>query len=403
MLGKQIVIYCCGICFVLLPVGCKNKPVTSSASTIVPDSFPPAETTRVTKNFSSRSGIIKKPVSDAIVGDTIRMGSYSSFQWYDTISTPEYTAYLSTRVDTNDYIIDTVKSSKGKRIAEGFNHLYNINFKRDNKNWFSFSFDKKRDMGAILDATDAWLESNLNIFENLLYNKKYDQFIAELNIDNRSGLGLLYYLVFDTSGEKIYFGTINSWGGESPDGEAFLTENGDMFVTCSEVYNFQSSSAMSLSEYVSMAEFLTKKESLSKFIQIHALRNLTNNHFLVIFNRFHDEPTYNAFILSTDTTVISRFSYYGIIEEMDAVLLYAVDPRLQRSFLYDTDREKLICIKTTKNLQVRELGIKDMREFRYDSSASQKYTQLDFNLYGSYEFFVSSTDSTIYYKADKFN
>jgi hypothetical protein len=343
-----------------------------------------------------------KYTNDSLNGDTLWMNDYTGYSLYDTLISADITACIEIRVDTNDYIIDTIRTAVGNRLAVGYNHIYSIDFNKERKPWFRLVINKKKDLAGILDVTDTWLESNLDIIRRIFYNSKYDRVIVELNINNHTDFGLLYYLIADTKGVIKYIGTANTWGGESPDGESFLTQNNEMFVTCSEIYNFRKAGAMSLSEYASMAGFRSMKDTLPQFIPVHGLRDLTNNHILAIFNRSHNEPVFNAFILTTDTTVISRFSYYGIIEEMEAVLLYAVDPRLHRSFLYDTDREKLICINNSVNPKVRELGIKNMKAFPTDSSMEQNLTQLDFNLYGSYDFYISSADSAIYYRKDKF-
>lgn len=341
----------------------------------------------------------KKPNSDSIVGDTVWVNQYAIRSWSDTITTSVYTAHFLVWIDTTDFIIDTVKSSKGDRIVIGFNHYYRIDFDKGNKHWFTVLLNKKKDFRAILDDTDSWLESNLNVFKNLLYNKKYDQFVVEFNLNSHSNFGSLYYIIFDTKGESKYIGTANSWGGEGPDGEPFLTENDELFVTCYEIYNFRNSTSMTFSQYVSIAESRSNKNSVSEFIQIHGLRDLSKNNFLAVFNRFHGEPTYNAFILNTDTSVVCRFSYYGIVEEMDAILLYTEDQK--RSFLYDTEREKLICITKLNKPGITELSVNEMRSYSDDTCSPENYSLLDFNMYGSYEFYTSSDDTLIYVKKDR--
>ncbi len=343
----------------------------------------------------------KRYNADSIVGDTVWIKPYALRTWSDTIAESEYTAYLSVWIDTTDFIIDTVRSSKGSRIVIGFNHLYQIDFSKGSKHWFSISLNKKEDFAAILSGTDSWLESNLDVFKHLQYNKKYDQYVVEFNINSRSNFGSLYYIIFNTKGEKKYIGTANSWGGEGPDGEPFLTDNNELFVTCYEIYNFHLSNSITLTEYISMAESRTNRKFVSEFIQIHGMRNLSHNNFLTVFDRFHGEPEFNAFILTTDTSVVSRFSYFGIVEELDAILLYAEDQKLHRSFLYDIDREKLICIKKTEIPKVYEINIEEMKKLNKDSCSSDKFSLLDFDLYGSYEFYVSIIDTAVYYKNDK--
>jgi hypothetical protein len=353
-------------------------------------------------NFSSVSNTkIKVPKSDSIVGDTVWVNPYANKTWADTITTNGYTASFLVWIDTTDYIIDTVRSSKGDRIVIGFNHYYQINFEKGNKHWFSITLDKKKDFGTILEGTDSWLESNLNVFKNLLYNKKFEQFIVEFSINSHSNFGSLYYIVFNAKGEKKYIGTANSWGGEGPDGEPFLSENDELFMTCFEVYNFNSSSAMTLSEFVAIAESRSKSDLIPEFTQIHGLRNLSNNNFLAVFNRFHGEPEFNAFILNTDTSMISKFSYFGMVEEMDAILLYTEDQVHKRSFLYDTEREKLICITKSPKPKIYELSIDVMRKYPDDTCSSGKYSTLDFNLYGAFEFYINSNDTIVYVKTEE--
>jgi hypothetical protein len=289
------------------------------------------------------------PKPDSIVGDTVWLKSYSNITWSDSIIKPEYSAFYTVRVDTNDYIIDTVRSTKGSRIVIGFNHYYDIKFTKAGNQWFTISLNKKQDFAQLLEGTDSWLESNLNVFGRLHYNRRYHQFVLEYNINSRSNFGSLYFIVYDIKDGLKYIGTANSWGGEGPDGEPFLTENGELFVTCSEIFNFNLSASMTLGQYVSLAENKLNKNISSELVQIHGLRNLGHDNFLAVFNRFHGEPVHNAFILSTDTSILSEFSYFGIIEEMDAILLYTDDNKLNRSFLYDTEREKLICILKTEN------------------------------------------------------
>ncbi len=65
-----------------------------------------------------------------IYGDTVWINPYGSQKWFDTIIGDNYFAILEVEVDTNDYIIDTVRSVKGNRIVIGYNHKYKIVFTR---------------------------------------------------------------------------------------------------------------------------------------------------------------------------------------------------------------------------------------------------------------------------------
>jgi hypothetical protein len=398
MPGKNKCILLFGLIFTFIIYGCKSKPEISGSDTVLDSLISPDSLLLESNNTHiAKTSLLPNEIS----ADTIWLKSYPTLFFLDTIVKPDYSVNIQVRVDTNDYIIDTINSMKGVRIVIGYNHLYQLEFIRNEKFWFTQNFSKKADLAVLLDGTDLWLESNLNLFENLHVNNTYAQVVMEMNISSPSSFGLLFYFILSPEDGIIHRGAANSWGGGTPDGTPFITSNEELYVNCSEVYNFRTSSATSLSEYVSLSVLRTSHIVLSELIQIHALRNLSNNCFLVIFNRFHDEPVYNAFVLSTDSMLLSRFSYYGIIEEMEAILLYSEVDELNRSFLYDIGRERLICITHSKNPKVYELSTKDMLKYNSDSTF-ENFELLDFNLYGSYEFYFSPTDTTIYYRDDKY-
>jgi hypothetical protein len=401
MFLRAHVVYLLLLTLFVVSQGCKNKKNTSQ-SEISADSLISAEVLDTNIDYPTVYRK-KKSIPDSIVGDTIWIKTYTTRSWFDTLTTNNYCVRMAAWIDTTDYLTDTVSSLRGNRIVAGYNYFYKLEFLKGNKSWFIVSFNKKKDLISVLDGTELWLESNLDAFSNIIYNTKYNQFIVELNIKSHSGFDLKFYLIVDTKGAIIKMGTARNWGGENPDGEEFLTENNELYVTCSEIYNFKNAQSLTLSEYVSLAELKSNMEVHTDYLQIHGLRNLSDNHFLVVFNRSHGQPKYNAFILSGDTSVCRQFSYFGIIEEMDAVMLYDEPAESSRAFLYDTDREKLICIDKTNNFQVKELGINDMRKYPCDTCNSSKLYLLDFSFYGSYEFYVSAQDSNIYYKSDKLN
>ena len=353
-----------------------------------------ADSVTARKTLSAR----KKNLPEAFYGDTIFMQTSGNQIWQDTITDQEFVAYLSVRVDTSDLIVDTVSSLKGRRIVVGYNHYYQIDFKKNNKHWFTLCFNKKTDLDTLLSATDSWLESNLNVFHDLVYNKEKNLFIVEFTICSSDNISSLYYLVFTTSGKIVYIGTSNSWGGGGADGDPFLTENGMLYVTCYEVYNFVTSSALTLSEYVSLAE--SRSGSIISFdlLQTHGIRNLGNNRFLVIFSRFHDEPLFNAMTLSADTVILDRFKYYGLIEEMDAILLYSEIEEITKSFLLDSEREVFIVIDRSGGKIIREFAMADLNEVE-DSSGTDKLYQIDFGFYSSRHFYYSDTDTLAYISA----
>jgi hypothetical protein len=397
---KKSILFCAQILiFLVLLTSCIRQSKHIAEDQAIDSFFPNA--IEDTDTFSPQTRIRNKAaLVDTIVGDTVWVNPYAAKKWSDTIITSEYSAYYTVWVDTTDFIIDTVKSTKGNRIVIGYNHYYQIDIDKGKKHWFNVTLNKKQDLKATLEGTDSWLESNLNVFRNLVYNKKYDQFIVEFGLNSHANFGALYYLVFDADGSKKHLGTSNSWGGEGPDGGSFLTQNKDLFVTCYEVYNFRSAEAITLAEFVALAEYHVNEEMMDKLIQIHALRDLGNNYFLAVFNRFHEEPLLNAYILRTDTTVFKRFSYHGIVEEMDAIFLFAEDNLHNRSFLYDSEREKLICISKSPRLKIYELSITELPKYRKDTGS---YEILNFNLYSMYEFYIKNSDTTIYIKNEVIN
>jgi hypothetical protein len=401
MFFRALIVYFLLLTLFMVPLGCKNKKDSSRAE-ISEDSINSTEVSDTNNDYPTVYRK-KKSIPDSIVGDTVWIRYNTTKSWFDTLITTDYSVRMAAWIDTTDYLTDTVNSSKGNRIVAGYNYFYTLEFLKGNKSWFIVSFNKKKDLISVLDGTELWLESNLDVFSKIIYNTKYNQFIVELNIKSHSGFDLKFYLIIDTKGAIIKMGTARNWGGENPDGEEFLTENNELYVTCSEIYNFKDAQSLTLSEYVSLAELKSNMEVHTDYLQIHGLRNLSDNHFLVVFNRSHGQPTYNAFILSADTSVCRQFSYFGIIEEMDAVMLYDEPTGSSRAFLYDTEREKLICIDKTNNFQVKELGINDMKKCPCDTCNSSKLHLLDFSFYGSYEFYVSTQDSTIYYKSDTFH
>jgi len=335
----------------------------------------------------------------AIYGDTVWINPYGSQEWRDTIRRPKFTVYISVRVDTTDYIIDTVRSKKGDRIVIGYNHKYNLRFIRNNKPWFQLSFDKKHDLKSILEGTDFWLESNLDVFRNLVYNKRYDMFIIEFDINPRYNYGSIYYIIFNTKGRIQYIGISGSWGGGGPDGESFLTENEQMYITCYELFNFSKMKPVSLPEYTLNSDVLQEFESSGvSYKQVHAVRNLRNNMFLVVFNTRYDQPDYNAIILNSDSVVIDRFRYRGLMEEMDAMFLFYSDTLNMRYFIEDTERNMLICIESKDSVYIRQIPESGMLPLPSDSLLPERYQAIDFESFGSKTFYISDSDSTVFFR-----
>ena len=347
------------------------------------------------------SRLLQKRDMNKIYGDTIYVDPYGTRVWHDTVMKDDWTAFISVWVDTTDYIIDTVSSSRGNRLVIGYNHQYTIEFRKKNKYWFSLNLNKKENYRDILSETDSWVASNLDVFQNLLYNSQFDAFVAEYSINAKNSFNSLYYIVFDTSGKLIYTGPANSWGGGGPDGDPFLTENGYLYITCSEVYNFKTGTSLNLAEFASIAEYHSNDFEEMDLSQVHALRNLGGNTFLVIFLQSHDLPFYNGLILRADTMLLHRFRYIGFVEDMDAILLYCEVPESRRVFLYDSDREVLICINKNKQYEVSEIKLSEMKKIRHDQSLiSRGYKLLDFGFYCNMQFYYAP-DSVICYTTDQ--
>lgn len=381
------------VIILLFSSACKRSLVTKEAD--APEAYADSEAA----SHEERDGKDKKfrfEKEEIVSGDTVFLYPYGVQTWLDSTRTGQYQAVYSVWVDTNDRIIDTVNAGKVDRIVVGYNHHYAIEIKRKGKFWFMLNLDKKHDLEALLGSTDAWLQSNLDVFEELLYNERFNTFVVEFSISSRDNVSSLYYIVFNTDGKIEYVGTANSWGGGGADGDPFLTDDGSMYVSCSEIFNFMTGTAMSLGRYAALSEFQSHVDNGSEYIQTHAIRKLPNNRFLVIFNRSHEQPKMNALILRTDSTIVDRFRYYGLIEEMDAVLLYDTIRSVDRAFLYDTEREVLIVIDLAEGKVIREADVNAMQSLRTDRPLPETCHRIDFGYYVSTDFYYEETDSSLY-------
>ncbi|MBN2524639.1 MAG: hypothetical protein JXB24_15315 [Bacteroidales bacterium] len=383
-----------------LCIGCKNKRTDNPERkvSVLLDSI---ESLKDTSAYTFASEHKDKTVK--IYGDTVWVRSYATTIWYDSIEIENIGIYLSAWVDTTDFIIDTVISSKGNRIAIGYNHHYNIRCNKDGHFWFSLAFDKKRDLKELLEETDFWLESNIDVFHTVFYNKKYDKFIIDYNINPRYNYGAVYYFVFNTDGTIEYTGIAGNWGGGEPDGEPFLTGNNEMFVTANELYCFKNRKNTEVSALQFFKNSVVKKRIHSQLTDIHAYKPLTDSTFLMIFNRNDLTPEYNAFIIGTDTTVLGQFKYYGMIEEMEAMLLFEYNDRLNTYFLYDTERKSLISISDSGLFSLKEHYLKDMNRIQSDTLPDRSgLEEINFEAFGTYKFFIEPNVSTIYFDIDMF-
>lgn len=376
---------------------CCKKKLTNSISE------KQADTIITTLNYTDSSDLSgkNKIKNEDIVGDTIWVYPYGKKAWQDTLSAKKYKVLVSVWVDTTSYLIDTVRSAKGNRIVIGYNQYYSLVFYKNDKPWIFLNFNKKDDLYSLIYGTDLWLESNLNAVSNIIYNEKFGSFIVELSCNSHDEFNSMFYLIVDMDGKIRHEGLITSWGGGSSDGTSFLTDDGRMYVTCNEVYNFVTGTAISLTEYASISQILSGKNNTTEYIQIHALRYLSDNNFLVIFNRFHNKPKYNALILNTDSLVVKQFGYYSLVEDIDAVLLYEEAQNRQTAYLYDTEREVLIRIKKEIVPIIKETGLYEMTEMDKYLSLPSAFQLINFGFYGPCGFYVSESDTLIYYSREK--
>jgi hypothetical protein len=386
--------------WLLVICACKSKPETSRKveNTKSVDTFVASETKKTVVTNKSNP---EKEVPDSIYSDTIWVNHYQNDIWKDSVINEDYKALFIVKVDTTDLIIDTVKSLKGSRITIGYNHYYSLIFTRKNKPWFTVSFNKREDLESLIGGTDYWLESNLDVFHRLVYNEKYQKFIIEFDINPRYNIGSVYYFVIDTQGKIDYTGTARSWGGGNPDGVPFITDDNTSYVSCYEVYNFKTKTAMALSDFAANAELKTFGVVTSPYKGLHALRNLSKNNILTVFNRSDNNPDFNAIIINTDTTVVKRFKYYGLMEEMNAEFLFRYDTLQKKFYIYDTDREVLIGINEKDPSNIKEYDVKTMVKVNGDSMSGNKYDIISFEIFGNYRFYRSENDTSFYCDIDK--
>lgn len=400
-MNKSIYIFGAFALIIILFISeCKSKPDGSSKKDVS------AFTDSIICVEDSVIPQVKKPKiveKVKIYGDTVWVQSYASTVCYDSIFQDNYEVYVSVWVDTTDYIVDTVISSKGSRIVIGYNHHYNLRFKKDGNFWFSVVFNKKDDLKNLLADTDFWLESNIDVFQKVYYNKKYNKIIIDYNINPRYNYGSIYYFVFNIDGEIEYTGIAGSWGGGAPDGEAFLTGNDELFVSANELYSFRDGCFIDVSAFSFLENPFNKSGAHYNTIDIHGYRPLTDSTFLMIFNRSDISPECNAYILKTDTTIVGQFKYYGMIEEMDAILFFQFHDKLNAYYLYDSERETLICIPNKRGKAIKERSIKDMIEIDSDTIPKDNNLHtISFEAFGSYKFFSKTEDSVMYYEFEKF-
>jgi hypothetical protein len=100
---------------------------------------------------------------------------------------------------------------------------------------------------------------------------------------------------------------------------------------------------------------------------------------------------------------MGKFKYYGIMDEMDAVLFFEHSDLLHSYFLYDTDRKTLIRISDSGSFFINEQSIVNLAEIQSDTLPENNYlARLCFEVFGSYKFFFGANDSLMYYEFDKF-
>ena len=339
-----------------------------------------------------------------IYGDTVWVRSYASTVWYDSVSFDDFEVYMSVWVDTTDYIVDTVISSKGRRIVIGYNHFYNLRFLKKGSHLFSIVFNKKEDLKNMLSETDFWLESNIDVFQQIYYNKKYNKFIVDYAINPRYNYGALYYFIISEDGRIEYSGLGGSWGGGDPDGEAFLSGDQELFVTAYELYSFKNKNYVDVSHLSFLPNSSIKEGEHQHLSDIHAYKPLTDSTFLMVFDRTDLVPEYNAYILKTDTTIMGKFKYYGIMEEMDAILFFEYQDKLKAYYLYDTERKTLIRITDSAEFSIKEYSIRNVSEIESDTlPENHRLNTVNFETFGSFRFYISDNDSLVYYDIEKFD
>jgi len=385
--------------WLLIFAACKSKPEYSQKYTKSKGDSSSSKNVRAA--LPKNKKIQTKEIPDSISNDTIRAYHYLHNTWTDSVITKEYKAIFIVKVDSLDPIVDTIKSLTGNRITIGYNHNYLISFSKNNKPWFTVSFSKKKDLESLIGGTDYWLESNLDVFRRLVYNEKYKKFIIEFEINPVYNFGSDYYFVFDTQGKIEHTGTAGSWGGGNPDGIPFITDDYTSYITCFEVYNFKNNTAMPLSEFVANAEYKKFGITSSDYKWLHGLRNLSKNNFLVVFNRNDSNPDFNALILNTDTILVNRFKYYGLMEEMNAEFLFQHDTLNNLYYVYDSDRERLISIDEKNPTTIKEYNVYDMIKVKGDTMKTDKFIMISFEVFGNYRFYKSQNDSGFYCDIDK--
>jgi hypothetical protein len=226
---------------------------------------------------------------------------------------------------------------------------------------------------------------------------------VEYEINPRYNYGAIYYFVFDANGHIEYSGLGGSWGGGDPDGEAFLTGDEELFVTAYELYNFNNQSAIDISHLSFLTRTSSNQAINAHLTDIHAFKPLTDSTFLLVFNRTEHTPEYNACILKTDTSVLGKFKYYGMMEEMDAVLFFEYQENLKAYYLYDTERKILISIADIPEFSIKEHSIRTISEIQSDTlSENHNLNAVSFETFGSYKFYIMDNDSLMYYDIDKF-
>jgi len=385
--------------FIILS-GCRDN----SESTFRKNILSIRDSLKVVKDsINEPAKVIDKDEVVKIYGDTVWVRSYASTVWYDSVYFDDFEVFMSVWVDTTDYIVDTVISSKGSRIVIGYNHFYNLRFLKKESSWLSIVFNKKEHLINMLSETDFWLESNIDVFQKIYYNKKYNKIIVEYAINPRYNYGAMYYFVFNANGRIEYSGLGGSWGGGDPDGEAFLTGDQELFVTASELYSFKNQSYIDVSHLSFLPNTNIGEGAHTHLTDIHAFKPLTDSTFLLIFNRSYITPEYNAYILKTDTTIVGKFKYYGMMEEMDAVLFFEYQDKLKAYYLYDTERKTLISIADSAEFSIKEHSIRSISEIQSDTlPENHTLNTVSFETFGSYKFFIGDNDSLVYYDIEKF-
>jgi hypothetical protein len=155
---------------------------------------------------------------------------------------------------------------------------------------------------------------------------------------------------------------------------------------------------MSIIQYTIDSDLLHEIElSGAGYKQVHAVRDLSENNFLIVYDRLKNNPRFNAVIQNTDSLILDRFSYEGIMEETDAIFLFHKDTINNRYFVHDASRNVLVIINTKDSISLKQIPESLMTNLPEDTIISEDFYAIDFEPFGSKIFYISASDSNVFY------